>query len=150
MRSVPGGPHCTALKRIAQLALAMCWLCEPVQVEELVSTGGVQRRWRRRSPKVTDGFFTFTFSSCNYYCFMYLDSVLDKDPSGLKVLAMCNKYQNLRSLSICSTRTKNRRHNMQIYHVIVHHFPKKNTVFDPIKALSCPNPSKKCVKHDKS
>ena len=52
-------PHCTALKRIAQVALAMCWLCEPV--EELVSTGGVQRRWRRRSPKVIAGFFNFHF-----------------------------------------------------------------------------------------
>ena len=52
------------------------------------------------------GFVTFTFCSilCLYLC--KISSVLDKDPSGLKVLACCqNKFKCERSLYLQS-RTK--------------------------------------------
>ena len=55
------------------------------------------------------GFLTFTF--CSFSFLFVLSSVLDKDPSGLKVLAL-NKIKVKRSLCFAVENNKNHHHSL--------------------------------------
>ena len=89
-RSCGGGANCSNIKILSE-SISAFRECEGLFARSLGLCIFSRECWNQKFWLLNSSVFYFTFTFCSFlYCVLCLiSSVLDKDPSGLKVLARC-------------------------------------------------------------